>query len=163
MVTSTHWMILKHLIFLFLPRQIWTFGIEKSIKCSDGSGLKIFDSCQVGSGQFFNIWVGLGLENFHPKPPIFQFFPFESKKISLVWVKKYPGQGQVGLLFTAGQKYARVRSGQGPFLNSNGFILKLFYIDSPWDVLLEHLGIKDTLCEAGEFLIVSVTTRGQML
>jgi len=36
-----------------------------------------------------------------------------SNKISLGRVKKSPSQREVGLLFTAGQKYARVRSGQG--------------------------------------------------
>jgi len=36
--------------------------------------------------------------------------PFGSKKISLGRVKKYPGQRWVGLLFTAGQKHARVGS-----------------------------------------------------
>jgi len=43
------------------------------------------------------------------------FFP-SGKKIMLGQVKKYPGQRRVGLLFTAGQKYAQVRSGQGPSL-----------------------------------------------
>jgi len=32
------------------------------------------------------------------------------------WVKKYLGQSQVGFLFTAGQKYVRVGSDQGPSL-----------------------------------------------
>jgi len=53
-------------------------------------------------------WVGsgLGLENFPQKCQILQ-----SKKVSSVWVKKYQGQKQVGLLFTAGQKDAGVGSG----------------------------------------------------
>jgi len=45
------------------------------------------------------------------KIQIFQFFPLWVKKISSGWVKKYPGRRHVGLLFTAGQKYARVWSG----------------------------------------------------
>jgi len=39
------------------------------------------------------------------------FFPSGQKKISSGRVKKYPGQSQVSLLFTAGQKQARVGSG----------------------------------------------------
>jgi len=38
------------------------------------------------------------------------------QKISSGQVKKYSGQGQVGLLFTAGQKHARVGLGQGTSL-----------------------------------------------
>jgi len=37
--------------------------------------------------------------------------------MSSAWVKKYPGQSRVGLLFTAGGKYVRV--GSGPFSSSN--------------------------------------------
>jgi len=36
-------------------------------------------------------------------------------------VKKYPGQSPVGLLFTAGQKYVVVGSGQGPSLVQSSF------------------------------------------
>jgi len=80
-------------------------------KSSDGSGSKIFT--RVGSDQFFDAQVGPGqppknLENFPQKP---QFFPLGSKKVSSGQVKKYPGQGRVGPLFTAGKKYARVGSG----------------------------------------------------
>jgi len=39
------------------------------------------------------------------------------KKIAPGQVQKYPGQRRVGLLFTAGQKYDRVVSGQGPSLH----------------------------------------------
>jgi len=58
-----------------------------------------------GSGQPFP-----GLENFILKMPNFQFFP-SGQKISSGWVKKYSGQSLSGILFTAGQKYARVESG----------------------------------------------------
>jgi len=62
-----------------------------------GQGQKILT--RVGSGQFFVAWVGsaiygLDLEN----------FPFGSKKIASGWVRKYPGQSRVSLLFIAGQK-----------------------------------------------------------
>jgi len=40
-----------------------------------------------------------------------KFFSLRVKKIPLGQVKNYPCQRQVSLLFTAGQKYARVRSG----------------------------------------------------
>jgi len=60
-------------------------------------------------GSIFSGWVsstiyglGLDLENFPLKRQIFQFFPLRNKK--------YPGQRQFGLLFTVGQKYARVRA-----------------------------------------------------
>jgi len=56
---------------------------------------------------------------------LFNFFPFWSIKISSGGVKKFLGQRLVGLLFTTGQKYACVGSGQGPFLNFNSFDLKL--------------------------------------
>jgi len=58
----------------------------------------------MGSGQKFLTWVGsaiygLGWENFKC-----QIFSLRIKKISSGRVKKYPGQRQVGLLFTAAQK-----------------------------------------------------------
>jgi len=70
---------------------------------------------RVGSGQFFVARVGLGQVShlwfvfeqgkFPLKMSNFSIFLFGSKKRSLRgWVEKYPGQGQVGLLFTAGQK-----------------------------------------------------------
>jgi len=67
---------------------------------SNGPGSNIFELDQVWSAIF-----GLGMENF-------QFFCFGSKKISSGCVKKYPGQSQVGLIFSADQKYARFGSGQ---------------------------------------------------
>jgi len=73
----------------------------------------------MGPGQNFLI-LGLGWVwsatyesgNFPPKTTI----PSRSKKILSGRVKKYPGQGRVGPLFTVGQKYAWVGSGQGPSL-----------------------------------------------
>jgi len=58
------------------------------------------------------------------KSQIFQFFPIgSSKNPSSGWVKRYLGQRQVRLLFTAGQKCARVGSGQGSsLLHSSRFI-----------------------------------------
>jgi len=64
------------------------------------------------SGQPSLFGLDLGLENFSLKiPNVPIFFPLGQKKIASDWVKKYPGQSRVGLLFTAGQKYARVGSG----------------------------------------------------
>jgi len=66
---------------------------------------------RFGSGQFFVARVGSGQPSLvwvwkiSPKNiKFFNFFPFRSKKISSGQVGKYPGQRQVGLLFTAGQK-----------------------------------------------------------
>jgi len=77
-----------------------------------GQGQKFLT--RVGSGQIFvplvgsaMFGLGLTLENFTLKS---QFFALRVKKILSGWVKKYPGQSQVGLLFTARQKYDRVRS-----------------------------------------------------
>jgi len=67
---------------------------------SDGSGSKFFDP-----GWVSHLWIGFGFGKFNLKIPNFQFFPLRVKKISLGWVKKYLGQRQVSLLFTAGQKY----------------------------------------------------------
>jgi len=80
---------------------------------------------RVRSGQFFVarfesaiFGLGLGLENFPKKSQIFQLRPLWVKKISLGQVRKYLGQRRVSLLFTAGQKYTRLGSGQGPSLVS---------------------------------------------
>jgi len=55
----------------------------------------------------------MNLENFSQK---LQFFlPLGQKKINQVG-SKYPGQGWVGPLLTAGQEYAWVGLGQGPSL-----------------------------------------------
>jgi len=66
---------------------------------------------QVGSGQIFIARIGsvifglgLALENFPLKSQIFNFLPFGSKKSHRVAFKST----QASLLFTAGQKYARV-------------------------------------------------------
>jgi len=67
-------------------------------------GLGQFFVAQVGSGRVGSAIYGLGLNlEISPKKPQF-FYPTGPKKISWSWVKKYPGQRQVGLLFTAGQK-----------------------------------------------------------
>jgi len=70
-----------------------------------GPGQKFFVPGRVrsifcGSGQVGSAIYGLGLnsENFPQKMSNFSIF-FPSG-----WVKKYPGQRLVGLLFTAGQK-----------------------------------------------------------
>jgi len=61
----------------------------------------------VGSAIF---GLGLDLANFPKNHKLKKKIPSTSKKISSGWVKKYPGQSWVGLLFTAGQKYAQVRA-----------------------------------------------------
>jgi len=65
----------------------------------------------MGTGQPFMVWVWIW--KISPKNvKFFKFFQFESKNIALGRVRKYPGQSQVGLLFTAGQKEAWLRSGR---------------------------------------------------
>jgi len=68
--------------------------------------------CGSGWVRSANYGLGLNLEKFpYKNVKFFNFFPFGSKKTSSGWVKKCVGQGLVGLLFTAGQKYAQVWSG----------------------------------------------------
>jgi len=86
-----------------IPGLVW--GTTQP-QISDGSGSK-----QPKSGV-----PTLGLENFPPKHKFFQFFALKVKKISLGLLKKYPLWRRVDSLFTAGQKYAWVCSGQGPSL-----------------------------------------------
>jgi len=76
------------------------------IHSSDRPGLKIFDPglgqffvARVRSGQPFKVWV------WKISPKNVKFFIFSLQ------IKKYPGQRRVSLLFTAGQKLARVGSG----------------------------------------------------
>jgi len=65
------------------------------------------------------VWVWI----ISPKnPKFFNFLPFGSKKSHRVVSKSTWVKGQVGLLFTAGQKYAQVGSGQGPLLSKNVLI-----------------------------------------
>jgi len=65
----------------------------------------------LGSGWVCNLWFGFGFGIFPPKnSKFFNFLPLRSIKISSGWLKKYPGQSQVGFLFTMGQKCARVGS-----------------------------------------------------
>jgi len=61
----------------------------------------------LGLGRVNDIWFGF--EKFPLKIPNFTIFP--------LWIKnnhtgseKYPGQRKVGILFSVGQKYARVRA-----------------------------------------------------
>jgi len=62
-----------------------------------GPGQKNFDS-----GQVSHLWFGVG--KFSPETSNFSIFFLRIKKTSVGQVNKYPGQRQVGLLFTAGQK-----------------------------------------------------------
>jgi len=79
----------------------------------------------MGPGQFFVARAGSAVFGWglvwkinYKIPEFFYFSPSDPKKISPGWVKNYPGQRPVGLLFTPGQKYSWVRSGQGPSLVS---------------------------------------------
>jgi len=56
--------------------------------------------------RVYQLWFGFG--KFLLKVPKILIFT--------IWIKKYPGQRRVGLLFSVGLKYARVGSGQGPYL-----------------------------------------------
>jgi len=112
----------------------WAFySTQIFTRISDGSGSKNFDPGQVvsilcGSGRVGSAIYGLGLN--------LENFSFRSKKISLGWVRKYPGQRGVGLLFTAGQNLARV--GSGPISNPYWLLLYIsFYRNSynSWKVL----------------------------
>jgi len=65
-----------------------------------------------GRGQVEHLWFESGLGKFPLKIPNFSIFS--------LWLKKSPLVGSkstwIRLLFTVGQKYARVVSGQGPSL-----------------------------------------------
>jgi len=58
---------------------------------------------RVGSSQVSHLWFGFEFVNFFLKMSNF-FLSGQKNKISSGWVKKYLGQRQVSLLFTAGQK-----------------------------------------------------------
>jgi len=77
-----------------------------------GQSQIFFDRVRLGQSSLVWVWV---LENFPLKSQIFQFFLLRIKKSLRVRSKKYPDQRRVSLLFTVGQKYPRVRLGQGPF------------------------------------------------
>jgi len=65
----------------------------------------------LGSGRVSHLWFWFRFgDKFPQKISNFSIFPLWVKKISSSHVKKYPGQRQVGLLFTTGQKYAWVGS-----------------------------------------------------
>jgi len=58
------------------------------------------------SGWVRHLWFGFG--KFPSKIPIFSIFcPLDLKNLSGLG-QTYPGQSRVSLLFTVGQKYARV-------------------------------------------------------
>jgi len=83
----------------------------------------------MGPGRVGHLWFGFGFGKFSLKMSNFSIFSLRVKKISLGWVKKYPGQRHVGLLFSAGQKYAWVGSRSHLYLISNTtpwFCLKNF-------------------------------------
>jgi len=126
---------------------LWVLANTMMLKM--GLGQKILS--RVGLGQTSLVWVWifypqnpkffkpLGKKKYHwvgskstqvkdgasypQNPKFFNFLPFGSKKISLGWVKKYPSQRGVSLLFVAGQKYARVGSDQGPSLSNIDLII----------------------------------------
>jgi len=81
----------------------------------------------LGSGQpsLVCVWVW----KFSPKNPnFFNFCPTGQKNL-MGWVKKYPGQSWVSLLFTGDQKYARVGLGRvGANLYSDWGLLSNFTI-----------------------------------
>jgi len=74
---------------------------------SERKGQKFFVA-RAGLCRVSHLWFRSGIGKFPLKIPISS--P-PGKKISSGQVKKYPLQRWVGLLFTAGQKYARVGSG----------------------------------------------------
>jgi len=85
-----------------------------SILISDGSGSNFFDPGRVETGQPSLFWVWIS--KIPQKLKKIKYFSLSFKKISSDWVKKYTRQIQIGILLTAGQKYARV--GSGPIYNS---------------------------------------------
>jgi len=96
---------------------------------SERFGQNFFDPRQLGS-------VNSRLRKIFPfkNTIFFNFFSFWAKKISLSQVKKYPGQRQIGLLFTGGQKYARM--GSGPI---SSLIITLTYFMSKFRISGETL------------------------
>jgi len=73
-----------------------------SLPASDGSNLGRVNFLLLGSGRDSCLWYGVG--KFTLKMSNFSIFSFRVKKITSIWVKKYPGQSRVGFLLTAGQK-----------------------------------------------------------
>jgi len=61
---------------------------------------------RVRSGEFLVAQVGLAIYGFLIKVSNFSIISLRIKKNIFRWAKKYPGQRWVGLLFTAGLKYA---------------------------------------------------------
>jgi len=65
---------------------------------------------RVGLGQPSLVWVFIWKIS-TKNHKFFNFLPLGQKKIFSGWVKKFPGQRQVGLVFIADQKYGRLGSG----------------------------------------------------
>jgi len=83
-----------------------------------------------GSDRISHLWFGFG--KFLLKIPNFSIFFILVKKMSLVRVKKYPGQRGVGLLYSPSQEYARV--GSGPISSLNGWVSNKFLQQYSWGV-----------------------------
>jgi len=104
----------------YLLLQFWSEGgwkLALKVGFCDGSGSKTFDLGQVWSifhwsGRVSQLWSGFGFGKL-PLKITKTFFTWD-QKISLGWVKKYPGKRWVTLFFAVGQKYGRL--GQGPSL-----------------------------------------------
>jgi len=86
------------------------------------------DPIRLGSGRVSHPWLGFG---FGTPPLKCQVFPFGSNQISSGRVKKYLCQRWVMVLFTAGQKKARV--GSAPISTLQFSFLSLFsYLIQQW-------------------------------
>jgi len=101
--------------------------VNSKNKLQTSSKISLFFSKHIQLFNWSQVW-NISLL----KSENFQLFSLWVKKISLGQVKKFLGQRRVSLSFPAGQKYARVRSGQGPSLFSpkvslNNQILNLKY------------------------------------
>jgi len=68
---------------------------------------------QIFVARVSYLWFGYGFGKFPLKMSNFSIFcPSGQKNVIGVGLKKYPGQSQVSLLFTAVQKYVRVGLGR---------------------------------------------------
>jgi len=103
----------KVVVVLCLWRvQHFSTHIKRFTYSSDGSGSNIFVAC-VGSGQPFSVW---GWKNSTKNPKFYNFFPWGQKKLLQAGSKSARAKDRSSLLFTAGQKYAWVGSGQNTSL-----------------------------------------------
>jgi len=80
---------------------------------------------RIGSGQTFVSWVGSG-QPYLVWVWIRKIYPKNVKKMSSGRVEKYPGQSQVSLLFTAGQ---RVGLGAISTRYTRGFITRSDFLN----------------------------------